>query len=247
MRIRRSDDFAEQTIKCRGQAVGGLHARPEYNAPVAWRYARCLTLFLTRFGRVFSLRDAIQGKPWWPSFSTDFLRRHWLIAFEGAEIELAWDQGEIVGVARQEPASTSWSLSSNPARRAPCSAWQNSWPGLAACRLGAQSKAQRGYRLAGLGKPLALQALPALIDLSAADAAMRITAGLQHWQHHEQYWLEQMDAEARGAGVASSCAKGMRPDCRGGRSAGCRQRTGWLTLTRFVAAAGLGSPGTGRH
>ncbi|MFL9598935.1 adenylate cyclase, partial [Aeromonas veronii] len=30
-------------------------------------------------------------------FRTDFLRRHWLIAFEGAEIELAWDLGEIVG------------------------------------------------------------------------------------------------------------------------------------------------------
>ncbi|EZH78238.1 adenylate cyclase, partial [Aeromonas hydrophila AD9] len=61
--------------------------------------------------------------------------------------------------------------------------------------LGAQSKAQRGYRLAGLGKPLALQALPALTDLSAAE---RIALGLQHWQHHEQYWLEQTDAEAQG-------------------------------------------------
>jgi triphosphatase len=26
LRIRRSDDFSEQTIKCRGQVVGGLHA-----------------------------------------------------------------------------------------------------------------------------------------------------------------------------------------------------------------------------
>ena len=35
LRIRRSDHFSEQTIKCRGQVVGGLHARPEYNAPVS--------------------------------------------------------------------------------------------------------------------------------------------------------------------------------------------------------------------
>ena len=67
--------------------------------------------------------------------------------------------------------------------------------GLGGLRLGAQSKAQRGYRLAGLGKPLALQALPALTDLSATE---RIALGLQHWQHHEQYWLEQTDAEAQG-------------------------------------------------
>ncbi|MEN9583616.1 MAG: hypothetical protein RLZZ616_622, partial [Pseudomonadota bacterium] len=61
-------------------------------------------------------------------------------------------------------------------------------------RLGAQSKAQRGYRLAGLGKPLTLQSLPVA---NGSDAVMRITSGLQHWQHHEQYWLEQADPEQR--------------------------------------------------
>ncbi|CAJ1772704.1 hypothetical protein LGKMAHEF_03721 [Aeromonas salmonicida] len=48
--------------------------------------------------------------------------------------------------------------------------------------------------MAGLGKPLALQLLP---EPNESDAKARITLGLQHWQHHEQYWLEQADPEQR--------------------------------------------------
>lgn len=92
LRIRRSDDFAEQTIKCRGQAVGGLHARPEYNAPVAGDMP-ALDAFPDEIWPSLSARDAIQGALV-AQFRTDFQRRHWLIAFEGAEIELAWDQGD---------------------------------------------------------------------------------------------------------------------------------------------------------
>ncbi|MGL5588499.1 MAG: adenylate cyclase, partial [Aeromonas veronii] len=54
-------------------------------------------------------------------------------------------------------------------------------------RLGAQSKAQRGYRLAGLGKPLALQAL---VEHESMDGITGVSEGLRHWQHHEQLWLE---------------------------------------------------------
>ena len=54
-------------------------------------------------------------------------------------------------------------------------------------RLGAQSKAQRGYRLAGLGKPLALQAL---VEHGGMDGITGVSEGLRHWQHHEQLWLE---------------------------------------------------------
>ncbi|MNV38423.1 hypothetical protein D3C71_1299750 [compost metagenome] len=58
---------------------------------------------------------------------------------------------------------------------------------LGGVRLGSQSKAQRGYRLAGLGKPLAVQPLP---DIGGLDGKACITLGLQLWQHHEQLWLE---------------------------------------------------------
>ncbi|AGM45768.1 adenylate cyclase [Aeromonas hydrophila ML09-119] len=127
-------------------------------------------------------------------FRTDFLRRHWLIAFEGAEIELAWDQGEIVGVLGKSRIDE-LELELKAGEASALFGLAEQLAGLGGLRLGAQSKAQRGYRLAGLGKPLALQALPVLTNLSAAE---RIALGLQHWQHHEQYWLEQTSAEAQG-------------------------------------------------
>lgn len=191
LRIRRSDDFAEQTIKCRGQVVGGLHARPEYNAPVHGDVP-LLAAFPVELWPSVVVRDEIQGKLV-AQFRTDFLRRHWLVAFEGAEIELAWDQGEIVGsLGKTCIDELELELKSGDARALFGLAEQLA--GLGGVRLGAQSKAQRGYRLAGLGKPLALQSLPVA---NGVDAAMRITAGLQHWQHHEQYWLEQADSEPR--------------------------------------------------
>lgn len=192
LRIRRSDDFAEQTIKCRGQAVGGLHARPEYNAPVAGDMP-ALDAFPDEIWPSLSARDAILGALV-AQFRTDFLRRHWLIAFAGAEIELAWDQGEIVGVLGKSLIDE-LELELKSGEASALFGLAEQLAGLGGLRLGAQSKAQRGYRLAGLGKPLALQALPALTDLSAAEC---IALGLQHWQHHEQYWLEQTDAEAQG-------------------------------------------------
>jgi triphosphatase len=191
LRIRRSDDFAEQTIKCRGQVVGGLHARPEYNAPVHGDVP-LLAAFPAELWPSLVVRDDIQAGLV-AQFRTDFLRRHWLVAFEGAEIELAWDQGEIVGsLGKVAIDELELELKSGDARALFGLAEQLA--GLGGVRLGAQSKAQRGYRLAGLGKPLALQSLPAI---NGTDAAMRITAGLQHWQHHEQYWLEQADPEQR--------------------------------------------------
>ena len=191
LRIRRSDDFAEQTIKCRGQVVGGLHARPEYNAPVHGDVP-LLAAFPAELWPSLVVRDDIQAGLV-AQFRTDFLRRHWLVAFEGAEIELAWDQGEIVGsLGKVAIDELELELKSGDARALFGLAEQLA--GLGGVRLGAQSKAQRGYRLAGLGKPLALQSLPAI---NGTDAAMGITAGLQHWQHHEQYWLEQADPEQR--------------------------------------------------
>lgn len=188
LRIRRSDDFSEQTIKCRGQAIGGLHARPEYNVPVSGELPT-LAAFPDEIWPDLAHRDVIQSRLV-AQFKTDFVRRHWLIAFEkagqAAEIELAWDRGEIVGEQgrsvidelelelKSGEASTLFALAAELA-------------GLGGIRLGAQSKAQRGYRLAGLGKVMAPQSLP---DLEGRDAGARIALGLQHWQHHEQLWLE---------------------------------------------------------
>lgn len=183
LRIRRCDAFAEQTIKCRGQVVGGLHARPEYNTPVSGDLPT-LSAFPDEIWPTLSERDHIQQQLV-AQFRTDFLRRHWLIAFEGAEIELAWDQGEIVG-SQGSTTINELELELKSGDTAALFALARRLARIGGLRLGAQSKAQRGYRLAGLGKPLALQALVE----HGMDGITRVSKGLHHWQHHEQLWLE---------------------------------------------------------
>ncbi|MXV28443.1 CYTH domain-containing protein [Aeromonas veronii] len=183
LRIRRCDTFAEQTIKCRGQVVGGLHARPEYNAPVSGDLPT-LSAFPDEIWPTLSERDHIQQQLV-AQFRTDFLRRHWLIAFEGAEIELAWDQGEIVG-SQGSTTINELELELKSGATAALFALAQRLARIGGLRLGAQSKAQRGYRLAGLGKPLALQAL---VEHEGMDGITGVSEGLRHWQHHEQLWL----------------------------------------------------------
>ncbi|EKB23700.1 hypothetical protein HMPREF1170_00899 [Aeromonas veronii AMC35] len=186
LRIRRCDAFAEQTIKCRGQVVGGLHARPEYNASVSGDLPT-LSTFPDEIWPTLSERDHIQQQLV-AQFRTDFLRRHWLIAFEGAEIELAWDQGEIVG-SQGSTTINELELELKSGATAALFALAQRLAKLGGLRLGAQSKAQRGYRLAGLGKPLALQAL---VEHEGMDGITGVSEGLRHWQHHEQLWLEHL-------------------------------------------------------
>lgn len=184
LRIRRCDDFAEQTIKCRGQVVGGLHARPEYNAPVSGDLPT-LSTFPDEIWPTLTERDHIQQQLV-AQFRTDFLRRHWLIVFEGTEIELAWDQGEIVG-SQGSTTINELELELKSGATAALFALAQRLARIGGLRLGAQSKAQRGYRLAGLGKPLSLQAL---VEHEGMDGITGVSEGLRHWQHHEQLWLE---------------------------------------------------------
>jgi triphosphatase len=168
--------------------VGGLHARPEYNAPIDGSLPT-LSAFPAEIWPSPVVRDEIQSRLV-AQFSTDFLRRHWLVAFDGALIELAWDQGEIVGaLGRTGIDELELELKSGDARALFTLASKLAAQG--GLRLGAQSKAQRGYRLAGLGKPLAVQPLQ---RIEGKDQKASITLGLQHWQHHEQLWLESGDA-----------------------------------------------------
>ncbi|MFB2862934.1 inorganic triphosphatase [Aeromonas sp. MdU4] len=200
LRIRRCDAFAEQTIKCRGQVVGGLHARPEYNAPVSGALPT-LSAFPDEIWPTLTERDCIQLQLV-AQFRTDFLRRHWLIAVENAEIELAWDQGEIVG-SQGSTTINELELELKSGDTAALFALARRLAKIGGLRLGAQSKAQRGYRLAGLGKPLALQSL---VTSEVIDVAAAIAAGLSHWQHHEQLWLENpQDKTLRQQAFAALC------------------------------------------
>ncbi|PKQ82160.1 adenylate cyclase [Aeromonas sobria] len=228
LRIRRCDSFAEQTIKCRGQIVGGLHARPEYNAPVSGDLPT-LSTFPDEIWPTLPERDSIQQQLV-AQFRTDFLRRHWLIAFEGAEIELAWDQGEIVG-NQGSTTINELELELKSGDTAALFALAQHLAKLGGLRLGAQSKAQRGYRLAGLGKPLALQALVAREDI---DSITGVSEGLRHWQHHEQLWLEHLQDEDVQQQALSALCQGI--DLVARSAARLPQPAPWLpALTRLHA------------
>ncbi|WP_375056964.1 CYTH domain-containing protein [Zobellella sp. DQSA1] len=190
LRIRSKNGELEQTIKLAGSQVGGLHQRPEYNAALSSNQPD-LSLFPAGIWPSGvdpeSLQQALQ-----PLFCTDFMRRRWLLAFEGTEIELALDEGHVQAGERQEPirelelelvkgdASRLFELAEHLVRSG----------GL---RLGTVSKAQRGYRLAGLSPMPRLHVLEPLA-LQPPDSCEQVMMallhqGLRHWQHHEDGWM----------------------------------------------------------
>jgi len=93
LRVRQQGERYIQTLKTRGQSVNGLHQRGEWE----WELdsERLDPSLLTAEIWPEALPPAEQ-LTLVPVFTTDFRRRLWLIRFEGADIEVAQDQGEVV-------------------------------------------------------------------------------------------------------------------------------------------------------
>jgi triphosphatase len=89
LRIRKSQHGYKQTLKNKGQAIGGLHQRGE------WEYAIDQpeinwSLFPEELNIDPKLKQAVK-----PIFNTDFSRHVWIKQYGGSEIELVLDQGSI--------------------------------------------------------------------------------------------------------------------------------------------------------
>jgi len=93
LRVRQQGRRYIQTLKTRGQSVHGLHQRGEWE----WELEndRLNPELLTAEIWPVELPPADQ-LTLVPVFTTDFRRRLWLVRFDGAEIEVARDQGEVV-------------------------------------------------------------------------------------------------------------------------------------------------------
>ena len=93
LRIRTKNQQYEQTIKTAGKVVGCLHQRPEYNIDIKTKELN-LSLFPYNIWPentdIETLENDLQV-----IFSTDFLRKTWLIHQGENVIELALDKGEI--------------------------------------------------------------------------------------------------------------------------------------------------------
>ena len=101
LRIRKADDYCEQTIKTAGRIVGGLHQRPEYNVALNIDDNNSLNALLPKLALFpddiwpsVHHRETIEQELV-PLFSTNFKRHVWHLTTEKGEIELAYDVGDI--------------------------------------------------------------------------------------------------------------------------------------------------------
>ena len=98
LRVRRQDEHFTLTLKTSGCVTGGLHIRPEYNIELNSETPDLSGL------KQFPELDITTDLALSPVFSTDFTRCMWLVECpNGAEIEIALDQGEIRTTGRSEP------------------------------------------------------------------------------------------------------------------------------------------------
>ncbi len=175
LRIRRHGEQRELTLKTAGQVRGGVHARPEYNLPIDSDKPD-----LHRFPDGLFSPAQLQA---WPSqlaaiFATDFVRQRALLQQGDLQLEVALDYGHVVAQGQQEPiAELELELiHGEVAALMPLvAALMHQQP----LRLGLDSKAARGYRLAGIQAPAAVQ------QQWSADAA----GVLQAWQRNEERLL----------------------------------------------------------
>jgi len=83
----------EQTIKTSGRVIAGLHQRPEYNVDID-NSKPILSLFPNHLWQgntdIEQLQQQIKEL-----FSTNFTRSTWLITLNNAQVEIAFDSGEI--------------------------------------------------------------------------------------------------------------------------------------------------------
>ncbi|CAG4917597.1 CYTH domain-containing protein [Paraburkholderia saeva] len=151
LRLRHTPDGWLQTFKTAGSAKGGLHSRHEWEMPVAGNALEIDALL--RACEVPEIAEALReaATDLIELFRTNFTRTIWHVHHEGADIEAAIDQGEVIaevnGETRRAPVSEielELKSGEEAALHTLAQALSANIPGLAPDDV---SKAQRGYTL----------------------------------------------------------------------------------------------------
>ncbi|NRN28003.1 inorganic triphosphatase [Photorhabdus heterorhabditis] len=184
LRIRGFDDQYEMTIKTAGKVIGGLHQRPEYDVPLV-KPELALTLFPPHIWPencdVKELQSRLHAL-----FSTDFMREKWVITYGQSEIEVVFDQGEIIAAGRKVPICE-FELELKRGTIADVFALAFELAKSDGLRQGNKSKAARGYQLAQ-GKPRVISSpVPTEIDMQQPLSSV-LSSILSHWQDQEECW-----------------------------------------------------------
>jgi inorganic triphosphatase YgiF len=151
LRLRRTPEGWLQTFKTVGVAQNGLHARHEWEMPVAGEALEIDKLLheCDEAGVSTALSDAATNLI--PLFRTDFTRTLWTLEVDGAQVEAAIDQGEVIadvnGETRHAPIceiELELKDGDEAALHSLAAELAKALPGLAPDDI---SKAQRGYKL----------------------------------------------------------------------------------------------------
>lgn len=100
LRVRLAGTRWIQTVKIGGQAVHGLHIRPEWEVDLPSQHPNP-SLYTEPV--VTQLLSPAVTQQLTPIFQTDFWRDTWLLSFQGAQIELALDVGLVQSLGRDAP------------------------------------------------------------------------------------------------------------------------------------------------
>jgi len=186
LRVRKQGRRWIQTVKEEGRVEGGVHERPEYEAPAQDGRVNLLALAATPVARL--LVGAESAAQLAPLFVTDVRRTLRMLQLDRAEIELALDRGEVRASDRAEPiCELELELRSGAADalyELALALQENT-----RLRIENRSKAERGYALAGVVEPCPVRASPAAIDPAqpVASAFQTISfACLAHAQANER-------------------------------------------------------------
>ncbi|QIZ77746.1 inorganic triphosphatase [Ferrimonas lipolytica] len=217
LRIRRKGTQQEMTLKTAGEVVGGMHARPEYNVDVV---SDRPDLSLFPAGIFADDEVALINAQLQPQFATDFVRQKGELQIVDAVVEVALDQGEILaGEQSLTIAELELELISGDAKSLlPLVAEVMQQQPL---RLGLDSKAARGYRLAQLQPAAAVvtqwQETPAAVlsawqrneerllcgDQQALAPLLSLWQQAQQWQSQPQ-WLARAQQQLAASEVPQS-------------------------------------------
>lgn len=192
LRTRCCDGVCEQTIKLASQNIGSLHQREEYNLPIEGNRPN-LHDFKPEIWphgvSVAALQESI-----YPLFSTNFIRRTWLIETQsGSHIELVLDKGEVAANAKVESISEI-EIELIKGEQADLFALAEKLITQLPLRFGLYSKAAKGYFLADDTPPMP-QPEVGLVPVSAGDNQEQalekcLAYGIEFLQHHEQCYFD---------------------------------------------------------
>ena len=147
LRLRRADGRWRQGLKGGGVSAAGLHQREEYEWPIAAGRIDPALLETTPYASVFARRRVREGLQ--QVFSTRFRRTVRRLAFaDGAQAELCADLGEIRAGTRRRPiCEVELELKPGGGSPLPLFGFARELLQEVPFRLGAFSKAERGYAL----------------------------------------------------------------------------------------------------